>query len=182
MGKLIYISHEYRENPEMADKAAEFLAHAQAHNRLHSFVAPWIHVTRSPIHEKFNRNTWLRIDCQLVQKCDEIWLCGTNVTNGMLEEAEYCSVQKRYRTLEELDNTKLNALETKVVTTIVKVMKLRKLPPNPEFLIEVTDRLLKGRLEYGPLTIDRIQSLNLDQELRNEELDMVIYQAMKCLV
>lgn len=82
--KLVYIAHPYNaptaeeraENRELAKRWVAFAAH-------HGFapIATWITLTE--LWTERDRSLGLDIDCEIASRCDELWLCGPRVSNGM---------------------------------------------------------------------------------------------------
>lgn len=85
--RVVYIAHplgagEDREQNRQA--AAKWVAWAAEQGV--APIATW--VTLSSIWDESRRAEGLAIDCALVRRCDELWLCGPRVSPGMQLEAE----------------------------------------------------------------------------------------------
>jgi hypothetical protein len=55
-------------------------------------VADWIVLTGQWEETAENRALGLSIDCELVARCDEMWMVGGRVSDGMLIEAKHAKV------------------------------------------------------------------------------------------
>lgn len=58
-----------------------------AFDRGFSPVADWLLLTS--MYDESHRVQGLRADCALVERCDELWLCGARLSSGMVMEAEH---------------------------------------------------------------------------------------------
>lgn len=103
--KIVYIAHQRASpTPEGRDDnreaAKDWLAWA-AHQGV-APVASWIPLSERWTEEQ-GRSLGLTIDCELVRRCDELWLCGPVVSPGMQKEKETAELYgipiRRYVTL-----------------------------------------------------------------------------------
>ena len=78
----VYIAHPYRGLPENRERAALYFMRAAALG--FEPVAPWLIVTAHWGEER--RAEGMAINLNAVRACDQIWLCGPEVSPGMLDE------------------------------------------------------------------------------------------------
>lgn len=86
--KMIYVSHAFGNNPKNAEKVAEILI------RLHTRFPEYIFI--SPIHnygifyDKLSYLDGLKMCLDLLDRCDECWVFGTELSVGVDSEIAYC--------------------------------------------------------------------------------------------
>jgi len=86
--KTVYIAHPLGAGADRGAnriKATEYVMLAA--NRGFAPIADWILL--SGVWGEDKREQGLAIDKTLVEKCDEVWLCGSRVSPGMLIEARH---------------------------------------------------------------------------------------------
>ncbi len=83
--KVVYIAHPLSGPDRDANIARASRWCAWAFKSGYAPVADWI-VLASQLDESY-REPGLRADCALIKRCDEIWLCGGRVSEGMRVEA-----------------------------------------------------------------------------------------------
>ncbi|MGH9966562.1 MAG: hypothetical protein ACREBG_01845 [Pyrinomonadaceae bacterium] len=85
--KVVYIAHPYGGLQSNREKAAKWVAWAA---RLGCApIADWIILTGEfPDDIEGIRGRMLALDCNLVGRCDELWICGDHVSPGMSVEIE----------------------------------------------------------------------------------------------
>lgn len=65
-------------------------------------VASWIQLSAHWPETPENRARGLAIDVAIVRKCDEIWLCGGRISQGMRIETEAAGAHARVRDMTSL--------------------------------------------------------------------------------
>lgn len=88
--KVVYIAHKLSASSQEGmsvnrELAKDWLAHCAKLGN--APIASWI-----PLSERWSeeegRELGLKIDVKLIERCDEVWLCGPVVSAGMKIEAE----------------------------------------------------------------------------------------------
>jgi hypothetical protein len=103
--KVVYIAHplsgDWEGNTASARRFAERAARTGR-----APVAPYLTLD-GLLHEPDDRALGLAIDLAMIPHCDELWLCGPRVTEGMRIEMEtafaYGVRVRRFSTPEEID-------------------------------------------------------------------------------
>lgn len=97
--RLIYLAHPFGGDLANLFRAKAWLRWA-ALIALESgdfVVAPWIPLCEifagQDAHSPDFRALMLNGDCEVVQRCDELWLCGSHVSEGMAQERDAASWQ-----------------------------------------------------------------------------------------
>jgi hypothetical protein len=90
--RVVYIAHPLNaatdeEREANRANAARWCAWAAMVQRV-APVADWI-VLSGVLSEEQGREQGLKIDCALLERCDEVWLCGGRVSPGMQVEADH---------------------------------------------------------------------------------------------
>lgn len=88
--KLVYIAHPLGHGPDREanrERAARWVAWAADQGV--APVADWIILSGQWSEDR--RDDGLAIDFALIERCDEVWLCGDRVSPGMLAEANHAS-------------------------------------------------------------------------------------------
>lgn len=90
--RVVYIAHPLNaatdeERERNRSNAAKWCAWAAMKQRV-APVADWI-VLSGVLSEAEGRERGLLIDCELIGRCDEIWLVGGRISPGMQIEAEH---------------------------------------------------------------------------------------------
>jgi len=83
--KVVYVAHPLSGPDRDANIARASRWCAWAFKSGYAPVADWI-VLASQLDESY-REQGLRADCALIKRCDEVWLCGGRVSEGMRIEA-----------------------------------------------------------------------------------------------
>ncbi len=83
--KVVYVAHPLSGPDRDANIARASRWCAWAFKSGYAPVADWI-VLASQLDESW-REKGLKVDCALIRRCDEIWLCGGRVSEGMRIEA-----------------------------------------------------------------------------------------------
>jgi hypothetical protein len=87
--KIVYVAHQLSGDREAnRAKAAEWVGWLAQHCDI-APVADWIILT-GQWHESM-RERGLAIDLRLVEECDEVWLVGERVSDGMAIEAHHAT-------------------------------------------------------------------------------------------
>lgn len=92
--RVVYIAHalgqgEDREKNRAA--AARWVAWAASQG--FAPVATWITLAGEWDESSKNRERGIAIDSVLVERCDEVWLCGGRITPGMQHEADHARLR-----------------------------------------------------------------------------------------
>jgi hypothetical protein len=75
-------------------------------------LAPWIYLAGIWLETPENRARGLEIDFATIDRCDELWLVGPRVSEGMLLEARHAfALGKRVRNLTRVDLEELSSSE-----------------------------------------------------------------------
>lgn len=85
--RVVYIAHPLGSGPDREENrrmAAQWVTWAARKGV--APIATW--VTLAGEWDESMRDEGLAIDCALVRRCDELWLCGPRVSPGMQLEAE----------------------------------------------------------------------------------------------
>lgn len=83
--KLIYLAHEYSAKPENLQRARRWLRWAWQNHRDCGFVADWI-LSCELLDEAKYREHGLAFDEELISRCDEFWMVGGRISDGMQRE------------------------------------------------------------------------------------------------
>jgi hypothetical protein len=105
--RRVYIAHPYGGRAENREAATRFFMRAAELG--YEPVAPWLIVTAHWTEAR--RAEGMAINLNAVRACDEIWLCGPEITPGMLDEAVAFAQThvfardnaRQFRTLADLD-------------------------------------------------------------------------------
>ena len=81
--RRVYIAHPYGGRAENREAATRFFMRAA--DLGYEPVAPWLIVTAH--WDESRRAEGMAINLNAVRVCDELWLCGPEITPGMLDEA-----------------------------------------------------------------------------------------------
>jgi len=85
---LVYIAHPLgaaADRPENIRRAAKWVAWAATQGVIP--VATWIALAQ--VWDESRREEGLALDLRLIERCDEVWLCGPRVSPGMHAEASH---------------------------------------------------------------------------------------------
>jgi hypothetical protein len=88
--KLVYIAHPLGDGPDRAlnrARASQWVAWAADQGVIP--VATWITLASEWPESEERRSQGLALDCALVERVDEMWLCGPRVSPGMNVEATH---------------------------------------------------------------------------------------------
>jgi hypothetical protein len=88
--KLIYVAHPLGDGPDRAlnvVRGSKWAAWAAEQGVLP--VCTWIVLATQWPEDDEHRTAGLQIDCGLIDRCDEVWLCGPRVSKGMHVEATH---------------------------------------------------------------------------------------------
>ena len=86
--RVVYIAHPVKgDTAANIARAKRWLLWAAQHRDV-SPVAPWIAAVEAVGGDASGeeRELWLARDCAVVERCDELWLCGSHVSDGMRRE------------------------------------------------------------------------------------------------
>lgn len=105
--KRVYIAHPYGGLPE--NRTAAILFFMRAAELGHEPVAPWLIVTAH--WGESRRKQGMAINLNAILACDELWICGPEVSPGMLQEAmhyaQHCVFAhdnvRRFRTIDDIE-------------------------------------------------------------------------------
>ncbi len=88
--RLVYLAHCFGGDPANLERAKQWLRWAAERARPDAFVlAPWIPLCETHADSDAElRAFMLDGDCEVVQRCDELWLCGSHVSDGMAQERD----------------------------------------------------------------------------------------------
>ena len=88
--KLVYVAHPLGDGPDRAlnvVRASKWVVWAAEQGVLP--VCTWVVLATQWPEDDEHRAAGLQIDCGLIDRCDEVWLCGPRVSKGMHVEATH---------------------------------------------------------------------------------------------
>lgn len=105
--KLVYIAHPYSDNPDENLRLALAWVRFAAKQPSIVPIAPWIEYVQTLDNENVReKELGMRLNFAVLERCDEIWLCGPYMSEGMRREeavavSVQCHVVDKYLGLEE---------------------------------------------------------------------------------
>lgn len=85
--KVVYMAHPVSGDVEgNLGRARRWLKWLLQHCPEHAVIAPWITMCEVLSNDE-DYATSLERDCAVVDRCDEVWLVGASISNGMSMEA-----------------------------------------------------------------------------------------------
>lgn len=96
---IVYLAHPLGTGPERTSnqaKAKDWLKWAIENFPNHGFVADWILWSEVLPESPVNRAAGLAFDCELIKRCDELWLCGDHISEGMQSEWDAAIAAGKY--------------------------------------------------------------------------------------
>jgi hypothetical protein len=92
--KVVYIAHPLGRDDDREknrNNAMQWCAYLALKYKI-APVADWIVLSGVWDETPFLRKTGLEIDYALINRCDELWMVGGRITEGMKLEAEYAEI------------------------------------------------------------------------------------------
>lgn len=89
---LVYLAHPVRGHSkiELLSSITTWLGQLVQQFPDHAFAAPWLpYVLALDDGSQTHRDRGMRDDMEFLIRCDEVWLLGETVSEGMLEEADW---------------------------------------------------------------------------------------------